>query len=238
MSLIRDALTLLEGIRDDGHDSIIVGVSGGKDSLTTLDLCTQVFPVVHGFFMHMVPGLECEERNLRIAERRYGVTLHRLPHPGLAAALRFGHLRDGSPSLSSGIDRNLSFVDVERIVRARTGSTWIAAGHRIIDSLHRRGMITKHRGRWEKFRRCYPIWDWKPKDVFAYMRAKKIPIPQMFGSSVTQTSGFDPGNPACLLFLKKHFPQDYAKVVEWFPHAESVLMRDEMRAKYEIEYNA
>ena len=38
-------------------DRVLVGVSGGKDSVVTLDLCARFFPHVVGFFMYLVKGL-------------------------------------------------------------------------------------------------------------------------------------------------------------------------------------
>lgn len=53
---------------------ILVAVSGGKDSLATLDVCIRHFgrENVTGFLMELVPGLECEWRSIRAVERRFG----------------------------------------------------------------------------------------------------------------------------------------------------------------------
>ncbi len=237
--MIRESLELLRRIRDElGQREIIVGFSGGKDSLVTLDLCSQVFDRIHGFFLFLIPGLECEERSLRMAETRYGLTIHRLRHPDMSRYMRYSRLRPCQPEVEDRIRRNLRWADIEAIMRSRTGADWIAQGHRITDSLQRRAMIQASEGFMPKERRVYPIWDWAPKAVFAYLRQKRIPIPPMFGSRVHKTSGLAPGNPDCLLWLKEHFPEDYRRVVKVFPGAETLLYRDELRANYQIEENS
>lgn len=61
-------------------DSVIVGFSGGKDSIVCLDLCMRYFQNVKPYFMYLVPGLEFQEDMLRRYEARYGVEITRLPH--------------------------------------------------------------------------------------------------------------------------------------------------------------
>lgn len=235
MPLVRQSLALLRGLRDEGHESIIVGVSGGKDSLATLSLCTQVFPVVHGYFLYVVPGLECEERYLRIAEKRFGIDLIRLPSPPAASYLRFSALRKLNAVYHKKLSKNLRYTDIEAILRSRCNSHWIAGGQRITDSLQRRGMILRHKGVWREFGRCYPIWDWKPRDVLSYLRSQKIPIPGMFGTQVTGTSGVALSDTRSLVWIRDNFPQDFEKICRVFPGCRDMIFRDELRVQHGIK---
>jgi phosphoadenosine phosphosulfate reductase len=238
-SPLNSAASLLRSIRDMGQTRIIVGVSGGKDSIATLDVCHKVFGRgnVHGFFLYLVEGLECEEQHLRQVEGKYGMTLEKLPHPDLAYYLRFSSLRDISPAIEDRIHRNLRWVDVEAIMRQRTGAEWFAYGHRITDSLQRRAMIMSARGVLPKRKICYPIWNWNPTTVISYLRAIRVKIPGMFGCSISNTSGVSPHSTDCLRWLAKNYPADLKKLLTVFPHAENLLLRDELRAKYAIERN-
>lgn len=235
--MIRESLSLLHHIRDDFRQTgIIIGVSG-KDSLVVLDLCHQVFGSdnVVGFHLEILPHLECVESTLGMVERRYGIAIHRLAHPDASDYLRFSRFRKCSPTVEDKIQRNLRWADIEAVMRSRTGLEWIAQGHRITDSLQRRAMIQRHRGLMKKQRRIYPIWDWKPVDVFAYIRQKRIPVPPMFGSRIDKTSGVAPGSAECMLYLKNHHPRDYQRIVSVFPGVETLAYRDELRASYETK---
>lgn len=237
--MIRDARAMLTRLRDEqGVKAIIAACSGGKDSLVVLDLCADVFPEVHGFFLWYVKGLACEETHLKAAERRHGITIHRLPNPTLSAELRISHLRRISQATEQAIPRTLRWNDIERVMRARTGADWFAYGHRITDSLQRRGMLKTRQGLLEKQRRIYPIWDWKPAEVVSYLRAAGIAVPPMYGSGKARTSGVYPGSVDCLLFLKEHYPEDFRKVCEVFPFATAMIARDESRDRHEITCNA
>jgi 3'-phosphoadenosine 5'-phosphosulfate sulfotransferase (PAPS reductase)/FAD synthetase len=236
--MISDSLDMLRRIRDAGNPEIIVAISGGKDSLCVVDLCSRIFTRLHGFFLYFLKGLESEEQFLRLAESRYGITIHRLPGPGLATAIRYSRLRRCRPELEDKVRRDLKWADIERIMRQRTGANWIAYGHRMIDTLQRRAMLKSHEGVLEKHRRIYPIWDWAPCDVFSHLRTQRIPTPPMFGALKHKSSGLAPDDVKCLFYLQKHFPRDFARVIAAFPHATDLMFRDELRARYEIEQNA
>lgn len=234
--MIAEAIELLESIRDSGQSTICVGVSGGKDSLATFDLCHQVFGPgnVHGYFLYLTPGLRCEERYVRFVENKYNVPIHRLRHPDMARYMRESHLSDVRPEVESLIRRHFKWGDVEAIMRRRTGVEWFAYGHRVCDSLQRRAMIQRHAGIIEKRSVCYPLWDWSPRDVLSYLRSKGLPIPPTMGSRIDRTSGIAPHSVECLLWLKKNYPDDLERLLAVFPRAMDLLTRDEVRAKWGV----
>ena len=226
--MINSSKLLLENIRER-TDKIIVGVSGGKDSLVVADLCNKYFKgEIHFFFLYFILGLECEEKYVRFIEKKYRKTVHRLLHPSISDYLRGSYMRNRTVATDSM--PRLRWNDVEAVIRSRTGADWLAYGHRISDSLHRRGMIMSDKGILEKPRRSYPIWDWSPREVFGYLRSNRIPIPGMFGAGVQNTSGISPSSPECILYLKEHYPADYDKMISVFPRMETIIDREEQRA--------
>jgi 3'-phosphoadenosine 5'-phosphosulfate sulfotransferase (PAPS reductase)/FAD synthetase len=70
----------------------------------------------------------------------------------------------------------------------------------------------------------HPIWDWKKRDLIDCFNKHKIKLPidyKLFGRS------FDGLDLRFLMPLKKHLPNDYKKILEWFPLAELEIFRYE-----------
>lgn len=240
--LVADALSMLERLHSpqtgpEGEpdqpalaEKILVGCSGGKDSMTVLDLVCRVYEPenVFPFFLYFVRDLECEEKYVAGCEKRYGRKVIRLRHPDATAYAACGEFRPKKPSVDSRI-QVVKWIEIEAVLRGRTGARWIAYGHRISDSLQRRGMIMGAQGFLEKFQRIYPIWDWVPADVISYLRSNKIPIPGMFGAKIHNTSGVSPNSTQCLKWLQEEYPADYQKLIAVFPFAKALLVRDQIR---------
>lgn len=92
-------------------DTVMVGFSGGKDSICALDLCCRYFGTVHAYFMYLVPGLSFQEAQLRWYEQRYGLQIHRVPHPMLSSWLKWGVFRKQNfdvPEIDKLADLNLA----------------------------------------------------------------------------------------------------------------------------------
>jgi 3'-phosphoadenosine 5'-phosphosulfate sulfotransferase (PAPS reductase)/FAD synthetase len=221
---LRGARALLERARDAGAQRILVGFSGGKDSLATLDLCVGTFGAsnVEAYFMYLVEGLRCVETLVDWAGRRYGVRIHKLPHFVLGNMYKHAVLMPHRPSVT-GL-RDTKMTDIEALARQRSGIEWLAYGHRMDESLERRGMLHKLSGINFDQKRVYPLWDWRKRDVYSYLGAKRLPIPCSFGKE--GMAGVDLG-PDTLRYMRQHYPEDYAKVLRVFPFAEAQLKRED-----------
>ncbi|WP_043586684.1 phosphoadenosine phosphosulfate reductase family protein [Geminisphaera colitermitum] len=203
-------------------DQAAVGFSTGKDSIVALDLCCRHFKKVTAFFMYVVPGLSFQDAYLRQAERRYGIEIIRLPHWSLSTAFQVNYYRPGSDLSAKTPD--LTIVDVEAYLRAKTGATWFAYGQKKNDSLERRGMISACGGVDVKSRRLYPVGDYSDRQIFAYMKHRRLPVPvdyQLFGHS------FGLLEPLELRQVREHFPADFAKIVKVFPEIEAAIARQD-----------
>ena len=206
--------------------SVLVGLSGGKDSLATLELCLAAFSHVEAFLMEMVPGLECERGPVAAAARRAHVELHCVPHWHLSHYLKTGVFAPRCRGL--GRFRNVRQRDVEALLRKRTGIQWVAYGHRMDDGASRRFYLRK-RGviDWQHLRLA-PLYDWRTREVLQFLRAHKIsPPPARYGTAGRRVTGFDLTE-RCLSWLRDNHPKDYQRVLEFFPDAHAVVIRKEM----------
>lgn len=250
--IVNRALKLLRSL---DTDRIIVAYSGGKDSLATIDLCCKAFgPTnVFAYYLWMIPDADTDRPRLKLLADRYGIIPAQFPHPGLIQSITSSTLRTPTPSLKSALPRKWTYQMTEKAARlkaaqyfgskaAANSPDWIAAGHRVCDSLQRAGMIRKHKGCWlntekgQPVHRCYPIWDWKPTEVVAYLESRKLPVPEMYGTAVMNTSGLSVTDSDVLAWLRDNSPRDYAKVLTMFPDADMTIARDAVRKTHGVSH--
>lgn len=209
---------------------VMVAVSGGKDSICTLDVCIRHFGVenVSGFMMYLVPDLDVEWGPIRRIERRFGITVHAVPHYELARYVKYDIYRLSSPKTSKL--RIKTQRDVEAFLRRAHKIDWFAWGMRAADGTVRNAYLKRIRGVDEQGKRVYPIWTWRKDDVFGYLRARGLPIPTPIAASNGGFSGGINLRADCLRWLRDYHPGDYQKVLDVFPFAESALIREELFA--------
>jgi len=185
-------------------DSVLVGFSGGKDSVVTLDLCMKYFKNVVPYFMYLVKGLEFQEKTIRYYENKYDVEMLRVPHFMLSDFLRYGSFR--MPDLDVPI---IKTVDLYNYMRNETGIYWICAGERISDSIVRRAMI-KNSGTIDSKRgRIYPVAQWNKSNIMSYLKINKLPLSlenKTLGFSFRSLMGED------MIKIKECFPDDFEKI--------------------------
>jgi len=106
--------------------------------------------------------------------------------------------------------------------------TWLAVGVRAADSPRRRLNIMRT-GVWrQKDKTFYPVFDYLIADVRAAISAAGFELPvdyQWFGRT------FDGVDARFIGPLKEHAPDDYARVLHWFPLAGAELARLEFRKR-------
>lgn len=198
-------------------DSVIVGFSGGKDSIVTLDLCFRYFKRVVPFFMYLVPGLEFQEKMLRWYENKYKTEIIRIPHFEVSEFLKYGSF--------TLYDHNVDVVgitDTYEYIRQKTGIHWIAAGERCADSIVRNAMIKQSGSIDYKRGRFYPIAYWKKNDVMQYIKLRRLylsPEQKKLGFSFRSLAGSE------LAVIKENYPEDYKKILKIYPFAEAGVVR-------------
>lgn len=198
-------------------DSVIVGFSGGKDSIVCADLCFRYFRNVKLYFMYLVPELEFQEKMLRWYENKYNTEIIRVPHFEVSEFLKYGSF--------TLYDHNVDVVgitDTYEYIRQKTGIHWIAAGERCADSIVRNAMIKQSGSIDYKRGRFYPIAYWKKNDVMQYIKHKKLylsPEQKKLGFSFRSLAGSE------LAVIKENYPEDYKKILKIYPFAEAGVVR-------------
>ena len=204
-------------------DSVIVGFSGGKDSIVTLDLCLKYFKRVVPFFMYLVPDLEFQEKMLKHYENRYGIEILRIPHFECSDFLKYGSFT--IPDLDVNI---VTINDTYAFLREQTGIHWIAAGERCADSIVRNAMIKKSGSIDFKRGRFYPLAYWSKNEVLQYIKFHKLylsPEQKKIGFSFRSLAGNE------LSVIKELYPKDYEKILKVYPFAGAGVKRFEEYGK-------
>ena len=227
LEVVRDAV-------DRGIDSVIVGVSGGRDSVATLDLCVKHFRVVRCYFMYVVPGIQFQERYLKMLERRYNVEIERLPHYPLTRILSQGVLRHKTNATMSL--RQCKQGHFYAYVRQRFGLRWIALGEKACDSLERNTQMTKRGGVQEQRGTIMPLAWWSDSDVQSYVSSLRIPIAPDYGLSAKSLESLRRQRSGsfssllridALLLIRERYPDDYDRIRKMFPLVDAHVLRFE-----------
>lgn len=209
-------------------DTIMLGMSTGKDSLATYARCRDVFGTVVLYHCYAVPGLAFVERTLRYYEAEFGTHIWRLPHPALMRWLSSGLFQppERSAILEAASIPLVPYEDMYVILAEQAGiegtEWWVATGVRAADSPMRRIALSQHGGINVTSRVFHPIWDWRKDRTAQAIDSLGVALPvdyHLFGRS------FDGVDHRFLAPLREHFPDDYARLIEWFPLADLEFYR-------------
>lgn len=204
-------------------DSVIVGFSGGKDSIVTLDLCFKYFRNIKPFFMYLVPGLEFQEKMLNWYENKYNTEIIRMPHFEVSEFLKYG-----SFTMADWDVDVVGINDTYEYLRQETGFHWIAAGERCADSIVRNAMIKQSGSIDHKRGRFYPLAYWKKNEVLQYIKYKKLylsPEQKKLGFSFRSLAGRE------VAVIKKYYPKDYERILKVYPFIGAGVERFEKYGK-------
>lgn len=222
-------------LADEGKP-VCVAFSGGKDCIAA-ELALQDAGVeTHLAHLYLIPGKEPGttlgfiEDGLKALEDQWQKPVHRYPHPSLYRWLV--NLVFQPPERCAVIEAaNIVVPTYEQtwsLIRQDLGlgaDTWVADGVRAADSLVRRASVKHHGAMKPRSMKVSPIWDWLTKPTFDYIEDHGVALPvdyELFGRS------FDGIDYRFLAPVKERFPEDFERILEWFPLAELELIRNEL----------
>ena len=210
---------------------VVLAFSRGKDSIAAWVALRDAGIDVRPFYLYSIPGLMAFERaSLDYFAETFGCPIPVYPHPGLYRQLRNNVFQPPDrwrPIAAAGLP-NLTHELVNAGVRADyhlDPDAWVCDGVRAADSLVRRAAISRHGAFRPTTGKCSPIWDHTKAETMALIAGAGIDLPvdyAWFGRS------FDGLDHRFLGPLAQHAPDDYARVLDWFPMADAELFRAEM----------
>lgn len=220
---------LLEVARARTGGRVLMSFSG-RDSLAAWCYLRDAGFECIPFFCYSVPHLSYDDQMLEYYERVFDTHIIRLPHPHLYELF---HVTAWMPPHTAVMIQQCAlprfgFADIEDILAAEhaLGPDYLSAvGIRAADNLMRLRLIRQMGTLGVKKRHFYyAVWDWKTADVRGCIRRHGLKLSRSYRHFGSTGDGIDY---VFLRYLKDHLPEDYARVLEVFPLAESELFRYE-----------
>ena len=223
-------------------NKMLLSFSRGKDSLAMWLYLREHDVEIVPYTMYVVPDLGYQERALQYYEKYFDTKIYRLPHPHFYYLLQNGkYMPPNQVGVMNSIttmvvarDYNMTFID--EVVAYDSGLIdplpWYAMGMRRADNLPRMRLIEQS-GVMGSFdddsdsrRFFYPIWDWKISDICDILLRYDIKLPvdyELFGwRGTTETISY-----RRLIQVKNRYPEDFEKMLHWFPLLDSQMFRYE-----------
>lgn len=219
-------------LADEGRP-VLVAFSTGKDALAATLALIDAGVEVELAYMYLIPGrapgttLGFVEDSLAYMEDALGCRIHRYPHPSLWRWLN--NLVFQSPERCAVIEAaqmpTYTYEHLWAAIRRDLGlpaDTWVADGVRAADSPVRRASLATHGVMKSAHHKVSVIWDWRRRKVFERIEAAGITLPvdyEWFGRS------FDGIDYRFLEPIRRNAPDDYRRILDWFPLAELEVFR-------------
>lgn len=222
---------LFDIVRKTQPDTLLA-FSTGKDAIAAWLAIREanVFERVFPYYLYSIPGMEFIDESLDYYERFFETRIARLPHPGFYRMLH--GMTYQPPERVVVIDQAIAaglpmhdYRDIHRVVAEDNGlkkGTMAADGVRAADSPMRRIAIMKHGPVSRNSGQYHAVWDWRKADLVAAFKRHGVKLPvdyAIFGRT------FDGIDIRFTVPLKKHFPRDYQRLLEWFPLADLDVYR-------------
>lgn len=212
---------------------VLVAFSGGKDAIAT-ELALQEAGIETILaYLYLIPrgrdgvSLRFVDDALARLEDQLGKPIHRYPHSSIYRMLNA--LVFQPPERCAIIEAarlpEPSYEQIWDLIRQDLdlpADTWCADGVRAADSIVRRASLTRHGVMKPSSHKVSPIADWLKAEVMACLDRHHIALPvdyDWFGRS------FDGIDYRFLAPIREHAPDDFERILHWYPLAELELLR-------------
>lgn len=209
---------------------VLVAFSTGKDAIACELALRDAGVETRLAYLYYIPGLRFVEETLARQEDQLGKPIARYPHPSLWRWLN--SLVFQPPERCAIIEAaqmpTPDYAKMWGYIKTDLGlpaNTWVADGVRAADSIVRRASFSKHGVMKLASRKVSPTADWLKAEVLGRIAAEGIDLPvdyEWFGRS------FDGIDFRFLEPLSRFAPDDYQRILDWFPLAELEMFRADM----------
>lgn len=220
------AKAIISLVAEQTKKVILFHSGSGKDSIALLHLLSEQFDEVVCVFMYVVKDLKHINRYINYAVQKYpNIRFIQVPHFALFSYIKHGYMGcvcDPKQKLSS-------FADITDKIREHTGIDWAFYGFKKSDSMNRRLMLNtyRHEAINDDTKKCYPLSSYKNSEILHFIDSNGLVKPEMYGKG--QSSGTDITDIDYLLFLRREYPEDLRKIVDFFPDVERFLFEYEYK---------
>lgn len=212
---------------------VLVAFSGGKDAIAT-ELALQEAGIETILaYLYLIPrgrdgvSLRFVDDALARLEDQLQKPIHRYPHSSIYRMLNA--LVFQPPERCAIIEAarlpEPSYEQIWDLIREDLdlpADTWCADGVRAADSIVRRASLTRHGVMKQSSHKVSPIADWLKAEVMGCISRHRIDLPvdyEWFGRS------FDGIDYRFLAPIREHAPDDFERILHWYPLAELELIR-------------
>lgn len=236
-----DSATIRQDYAESG-EKLLLSFSRGKDSITAWLAMLEsgikrenIIPV----YYYRIPGLQFTYDSLDYFEQKFQTKIIRMPHPSLFRM--WNECIFQPPNRTGIIDASRmpqpSYQEIEQLLREDMHlpeTTYVATGVRASDSIQRRTFIKKSGPITHGKKRVAIVWDWTKGECYDYIASHGVELPvdyELFAGKQRRSGRTFDGLAAQFLGpLRDNMPEDYARILEWFPLADIDLYRNEVLA--------
>lgn len=216
-----------------GSDTVMLSFSRGKDAWGCWCALRDKVDIQPFHYYAGPPHLTFIDEYLDYAERKIGKHIINVPAPMMynLLAAETTSLQPPHRAIAQCIFGMLpiSFEEIQELCIRDAGlppTTYTAIGVRAADSARRALFFKTHGPITESLQKFYPVWDWKKDKLMSELRKHNVKLPidyELFGRS------FDGLYYAFLKPIKDKYPEDYKKILEYFPLIDMEVYRYEKR---------